>query len=225
MDFQELLVADLAELQPQAPESLKEIAYLRLEEKLVRLEFRPGSVVTEMELAQSIGIGRTPVREAVQRLAAAGLLQVLPRRGIRVTDVEPETVVRLLEVSRGLDDAVARGAAIRATPQQRQAFARLAAEFPVVAARCDLIGILRADSEFDSLCISAMNNEHATKMYRLLRPVSRRFWYSRHLQPDDIRIGPLAHGRAASAIADADPERAAKGFGQINDYLETLVRI
>ena len=51
MDFQELLVADLAELDPQAPDSLKEIAYHRLEEKLVRLDFAPGSVVTEKDLA------------------------------------------------------------------------------------------------------------------------------------------------------------------------------
>ncbi len=224
MDFQELLVADLAELEPQAPDSLKEIAYHRLEEKIVRLEFEPGAVVTEMALAQSIGIGRTPVREAVQRLAAAGLLMVLPRRGIRVTAVEPRTVLRLLEVSRGLDDAVARGAAVRATPQQRREFTRLTAEFRATAARCDPIGILRADSEFDNLCMSAMNNEHATKMYRLLRPVSRRFWYSRHARLDDVRVGPLAHGEAANAIAAADTDRAAQAFGRINDYIESLVR-
>ena len=224
MDFHELLVADLAELEPQAPDSLKEIAYHRLEEKIVRLEFRPGSVVTEMDLAQSIGIGRTPVREAVQRLAASGLLVVLPRRGIRVTAVDPDTVLRMLEVSRGLDDVVARGAAVRATPQQRREFLRVADDFEMVSAQENPVAILRTDSEFDTLCMAAMNNEHATKVYRLLRPVARRFWYSRLSALNNLRYGPLAHCRAARAIAEADPEAAARAFGEINDYIECLVK-
>ena len=224
MDFQEILVADLAELKPLAPDSLKEIAYHRLEEKIVRLEFQPGSTVTEKDLAQSIGIGRTPVREAVQRLASAGLLVVLPRRGIRVTAVDAETVLRLLEVSRGLDDAVARGAAVRATPQQRVDFKRLAADFDAAAAICDPVGILRADSEFDNLCMAAMNNEHATKMYRLLHPVTRRFWFTHHHRFDDVSIGPRRHGEAARAVAAAEPDRAALTFSLINDHLEDLVR-
>ena len=224
MDSQELMVADLEELEPQAPDSLKETAYHRLEGMLVRLELAPGSVVTEKNLADLICIGRTPVREAIQRLAMAGLLVVLPRRGIRVSDMDSGAVLRMLEVGRGLDDAVARGAAVRATPLQRKGFLRVAAEIEAAAARRDPIGCLRSDSEFHNLCISAMNNEHATKMCQLLHPLSRRFWFSHHGRSGEIKLGPRLHAHAAHAVAEGDPEKAAAAFRRINDYLENFIR-
>ncbi len=224
MDFQELMLANLADLEPQAPDSLKEIAYHRLEEKLVLLEFAPGSVVTEKDLAESIGIGRTPVREAIQRLALAGLLIVLPRRGIRVSEVDSGAALRMLEVCRGLDDAVARGAAERAIPLQRRELLRVAAEFEAASARRDPIGLLRSDSEFNRLCISAMNNEFAAKMVQLLHPMARRYWYSRHDGGGDMKLGPRLHAQAARAVADGDPEKAAAAFKRINDYLESFIK-
>jgi len=224
MDFQELMIADLTDLVPRGADSLKETAYHRLEEKLVQLDIAPGSVITEKEMSNSISIGRTPVREAIQGLAMAGLLVVLPRRGIRVTDVDAGAVLRLIEVSRGLDDAVARGAAVRAAPSQRQDFLRAADEIEAAAVRRDSTGVLRCDSEFNRLCISAMNNEHATKIYRLLHPLTRRFWYCHHDRLGDIRIGPRLHAQAARAVAEGDPDKAASAFGRINEYLESFVR-
>ncbi len=224
MDFQELMIADLAELGPQAPDSLKELAYHRLEEKLVLMEFAPGSVVTEKDLAESIGIGRTPVREAIQRLALAGLLVVLPRRGIRVSKVDSAASLRMLEVCRGLDDAVARGAAERAIPLQRRELLRVASEFEAASARRDPIGLLRADSEFNNICISAMNNEFAAKMAQLLHPLARRFWFSRHDGGGDMKLGPKLHAQAARAVSEGDPEKAATAFKRINDYLENFIR-
>ena len=224
MDFQELLSADLADFQPQPPESLQEIAYHRLEEKIVRLEFAPRSVVTEKEFAEAIGIGRTPVREAIQRLALAGLLVVRPRRGVYVTDVDGDGVLRMLEVSRGVTEAVARGAALRATSAQRQSFLRVAAEFETASARRNAVSLLRADSEFNALCLAAMNNEHATKICRMIHPHSRRFWFRHHERNGDIGLGPRLHARASRAVAAGDPDKAADAFRRIDDYLESFVR-
>ncbi len=224
MDFQDLLAADLAELCPRAPDSLKEIAYHRLEEKIVRLEFAPGSVVTEKELAESIGIGRTPVREAIQRLALAGLLEVLPRRGVLVGDVDGNGVLRLLEVSRGLNEAVARGAAVRAGAARRRDFLRLAAGFEAAAARRDTVALLRADSEFNDLCLAAMNNEYATTLCRMTHPHTRRFWFRHRDRGGDMLLGPRLHARAARAVAAGDPDSSADAFGRIDDWLESFVR-
>ncbi len=224
MDFQDLLSADLADLHPQAPESLQEIAFHRLEEMIVRLEFAPRSVLTEKRLAAAIGIGRTPVREAIQRLALAGLLEVRPRRGIYVTDVDGESVRRMLEVSRGIDSAVARGAALRATPAQRRSLMRIAAEFESAASRHDPVGLLRADSEFNALCLAAMDNEHATKICRMIHPHTRRFWFCHHEASGDLVLGPRLHARAARAVSAGDADKAEDAFRRINDYLESFVR-
>ena len=114
------------------------------------MEFKPGIFVTERELAESISIGRTPVREAIQHLATAGLLSVLPRRGIKVSEVDALSVLRLLEVSRSLDTSVARAAASRATSMQRHEFSRLAEEFDSVSSSNDSVAQIRLDSEFNN---------------------------------------------------------------------------
>ena len=87
MDFYKSIALDLEILEPQATDSLKELAYHRLEDKIVRLEFRPGIFVTEKELADSIGIGRTPVREALARLEFEGFVESIPRRCYRITPI------------------------------------------------------------------------------------------------------------------------------------------
>jgi hypothetical protein len=69
-----------------------------------------------------------------------------------------------------------------------------------------------------------MNNEHATKMCRLLYPLSRRFWFSHHGRAGDIKLGPRLHAHAARAVAEGDPDKAAVSFGRINDYLESFIR-
>ena len=65
---------------------LTDRAWRALEEEIVTLKIAPGSVVSEAGLSARLGLGRTPVREALQRLASEGLVQILPRRGIIVTE-------------------------------------------------------------------------------------------------------------------------------------------
>ncbi len=224
MDSHGSMVTDLDELEKQAPESLKEIAYHRLEEKIVRLEFSPGAVITEKDLSKSIGIGRTPVREAVQRLAMAGLLVVIPRRGIKVSNVDADDVLRLIEVTRGLDNAVAMGASVRATQSQRLEFTCNAEEFDSAASRSDPVALVRLDSEFNNLCMKTMDNGHATKLCRLLRPLARRFWYCHQGHSGDTKMGPRLHAQAGRAVAEGDTTKACLAFSRINDYMESFVR-
>ncbi len=70
-------------------ESLTDRAYKRVEELVVTLQLEPGSVLSESALAQDLGIGRTPIREALQRLTREGLVVILPRKGILVSEINP----------------------------------------------------------------------------------------------------------------------------------------
>ena len=83
---------------------------------IVTLQLAPGSVVSEAELTARLGLGRTPVREAVQRLAQERLVDVFPRRGIQVTTVDALALGDLGEVRLQLESLAARLAAERATP-------------------------------------------------------------------------------------------------------------
>ena len=94
-------------------ESLTDRAYKELEELVVTLRLAPGSVLSENALAGELGIGRTPIREALQRLAREGLVVILPRKGILVSEINPRKQLLVLEVRRELERLVARSGALR----------------------------------------------------------------------------------------------------------------
>ena len=95
--------------------SFADRAYYAIRELIVTLELPPGAVVREPELTERLGIGRTPVREALRRLAQERLVEVFPRRGMFVTKVDVRDLARLCEVRVALEPEAARLAAERAT--------------------------------------------------------------------------------------------------------------
>src|SRR5258708_17323252 len=113
-----------AELAPsvEPADSLTEKAYRQIEELIVTLQVPPGAVVSEASLSERLAIGRTPIREALQRLARERLVVVLPRRGIMVSEINVRTQLRLLQVRLELERLIARSAARRAGEAQRQQF-------------------------------------------------------------------------------------------------------
>jgi DNA-binding GntR family transcriptional regulator len=98
-----------------APSSLSEKAYYAIRDMIVSLRLRPGAVVNEKALVEQLGIGRTPVREALRRLAQEQLVEVYPRRGMFVTTVEIGDLAALCEVRGVLESHAAALAAQRAT--------------------------------------------------------------------------------------------------------------
>ena len=110
-------------LQPSSfePTSLADRAYHAIREMIVSLELRPGAVVDEPRLMERLGIGRTPTREALRRLAQEGLVEVYPRRGMFVTPVEIQDLASLADVRSVLESSAARFAADRATDDDREA--------------------------------------------------------------------------------------------------------
>src|SRR4051795_10593826 len=104
--------------------SFADRAYYAIRELIVTLELPPGSVVKEPELTQRLGIGRTPVREALRRLAQERLIEVFPRRGMLVTKVDVRDLARLCEVRAVLEPEAARLAAERAAGREHHASTR-----------------------------------------------------------------------------------------------------
>ena len=99
--------------------SLADRAYHAIREMIVSVELRPGAVIDERGLMERLGIGRTPTREALRRLAQERLVEVYPRRGMFVTSVEIRDLASLAEVRSALESHAARLAAERATEEDR----------------------------------------------------------------------------------------------------------
>jgi DNA-binding GntR family transcriptional regulator len=97
---------------------LKEKAYRIIKEKLLRLEFEPGSRIREDRLAQEISMSRTPVREAINRLTAEGFIKNIPRRGLFFVKIETEEIKELLDVRQALEILAVEKCIEKISPEQ-----------------------------------------------------------------------------------------------------------
>ncbi len=213
-----------ANLPAAAAQSLTDLAYAQLEELIVTLKLEPGRVVSEAELSELTGIGRTPIREALQRLAREKLVSILPRRGIVVTDINVGSQLRLLEVRRELERLIARLAARRATQDERRRFRELARGFEKSAKANDDTTFMRTDREYNWLCSEAAHNDFAAGAMTLMHSLSRRFWYIHYKQAADMPLTAKLHADIARAIAAADEERAARASDRLLDEIEKFTR-
>ncbi|MBI3372152.1 MAG: GntR family transcriptional regulator [Betaproteobacteria bacterium] len=171
---------------------------------IVTLQLLPGSTVSETDLAQRLGIGRTPIREALHRLAREHLITILPRRGIIVSEISVQGQLRLLEVRRELERLVAKSAARRATPEERERFLALAQQFEEGAKIDDEVSYMRVDREFHELIVRAARNEFAVGVMTMMHSLSRRFGYIHYKQAADMPLTAKLHADVARMIAAGD---------------------
>ncbi len=204
--------------------SLTDLAYRRIEEAIVTLNLAPGSVVSEILLSKRIGIGRTPIREALQRLARAGLVVILPRCGILVSEVNIRSQLQLIELRREVERLVAGAAADRASPVERLRFQAIADEMEQAANSDDDRAFLRLDRELNDLCVVAARNEFASKSMQLMQPLSRRFWFIHYQQVADLPRCARLHAGVARAIGDGDRASARAANDHLIDYIESFTR-
>ena len=205
-------------------QSLTDRAYSELEELIVTLQLTPGSAVSEAELSQRLGIGRTPIREALQRLARERLVTILPRRGIVVSEINVKSQLRLLEVRREVERLVARSAARRATDEEREHFIAIARDFEKSARHNDAVTFMRIDREFNDLSVNVARNEFAAGAMGLMHSLSRRFWFLHYQQAADMPLTAKLHADLARAIATANEAAAGDAMDRLLDTLETFTR-
>lgn len=204
--------------------SLTDQAYSDLEELIVTLKLPPGGVVSEAALSQRLRIGRTPIREALQRLARERLVTILPRRGILVSEINVKNQLRLLELRREVERLVARSAARRATPAERTRFLEIARVFEKSARGDDELGFMRVDREFNELSVLAARNEFAAGAMSLVHSLSRRFWYIHYQQAADMPRAAKLHADVARGIGRSDEKAAAAASDRLLDYIEQFTR-
>ena len=205
-------------------ETLTDRAYRLLEELIVTLALPPETILSEQSLAARLGIGRTPIREALQRLARDGLVVILPRRGILVSQINLKTQMRLLEVRRELERLMAKGAAERATPEETAQFGNIARDMRRASDASDDMTFMRLDRQFNELVSQAARNEFASRAMGLMHGLSRRFWYQHYRESGDLPLSARLHAEVAEAIAKRNPDAAGKASDRLIDYIESFTR-
>jgi len=204
--------------------SLTDKAYAQLEEQIVTLVLTPGQVLSENALAASLGIGRTPIREALQRLSREGLIVILPRRGVMVSEINVRNQLELLRVRRELERLMAQLSSQRATQQERAQFQRIAEDMRDSGKTDDDVRFMRLDNELNMLVSKTCRNEYAQRAMGLTHGLSRRFWYMHYKEVLDLPLCARLHADLAEAIASGDAERAMKASDALLKYIESFTR-
>jgi DNA-binding GntR family transcriptional regulator len=204
--------------------TLTDRAYRELEEMIVTLRLSPGTVLSEQALAVRLKIGRTPIREALQRLARDGLVVIMPRRGIMVSEINLKLQLRLLEVRRVLERLMASLAAERASAEERREFSEVAQAMLAAAAKADDIAFMRLDQRFNILIATVARNEFARRSIGLMNALSRRFWYQHYQEVADLPLAAKLHAAVAEAVAQKKAKAAATASDRLIDYIEDFAR-
>jgi DNA-binding GntR family transcriptional regulator len=199
-------------------------AHARIEELIITLTLPPGEIVTEAGIAALLGIGRTPVREALQQLAREGLVVILPKRGILISSIDIRQQLRMLEFRRAIESFIARAAAERATATERELFAAYAAQFEAIAETGDGAGFLDLDNAFTRSLAECARNEFASGALRLVRGLSRRFAHAFDRERASLRQSARHHANLAAAIASGDADAAERELGRLIDAVEHFTR-
>jgi DNA-binding GntR family transcriptional regulator len=158
-------------------ELIAERAYLELRDRIVTLRLPPGTVLREDELMAELGIGRTPLREAVKRLALENLLAVQPRRGTYVTEVDAAEIIHITEVRAELEGYAAELAARRMDAGARRAAASLLGQIERLARGDDQEALMRLDERIHEFIWQASGNPYLVDTLERYFSLSLRIWY------------------------------------------------
>lgn len=195
-------------------ESLSHQAYLALENLIVTLKLKPGSLVTEKQLLDMTGQGRTPVREAIQKLSWQGLIVVRPRVGLQIAEIGPDDSDHVMRVRAEIEPMAAGLVARHANAEQRAALLACAQTMTACAVSGDMASFLAADKTFDEILEDACPNRFLTSALAPLQTHARRVWFSAATHERMDRSISL-HVTVIRAIQQGDPDKAAKAMSNL----------
>ncbi|WP_434733940.1 GntR family transcriptional regulator [Rhizobium sp. YTUHZ044] len=198
--------------------SQSHLAYLALEHLIVTLALKPGALVTEKQLIDMAGRGRTPVREAIQKLAWQGLILVKPRVGLQVAEITPEDHGNVMQVRRELEPIAASLVAEHATDEHRERLSDCADAMEKCVVTGDLTGFFAADKAFDAILENACPNGFIMAALGPVQAHARRLWYST-ASPERMDRAIALHVAVIRAIRQGRPDEARGAMAVLIDYL------
>lgn len=202
--------------------SLADQAYHGIRELIVSLQLAPGAVIDERALMERLGIGRTPVREALRRLAQEQLVEVYPRRGMFVTPVDVRQLARLSEVRQVLEPEAARLAAERATEADREELAALLAELEADGDQA----LMDLDERIHRAVYRAAHNDLMEATLEQYYVLALRIWVMALDRAHELKDAVQEHRALLEAIRDGDAGRAAETMrSHVQNFEQAMHRV
>ena len=212
--------------QPEAADarSLSDQAYFRIRELIVTLELPPGALVSERELQERLGLGRTPVREALRALARERLVEVYPRRGMFVSRVDVRDLAGLSEVRLALESHAARRAAERATEADRAEIAVLLEELEQAEGEYGERTLIDLDQRIHRHVYRCAHNPFLEATLNEYYVLTLRIWFLALDRVVRLEDAVREHRELLEAIQDGDPTRAEEAMRRHVTGFEQAIR-
>ncbi|NSW92228.1 MAG: GntR family transcriptional regulator [Firmicutes bacterium] len=155
--------------------TLREVIFTTLREAIIMGELKPGERLMEVQLAEKMGVSRTPVREAIRKLELEGLVKMVPRKGAHVAKLSVKDIMDVLEVRASLDGLATALAAERITDDELRELKHVQNQFENYVEKDNLQGIIKKDVEFHDVIYRASKNDRLIQIVNNLREQVYRF--------------------------------------------------
>lgn len=202
---------------------LRDVVFHTLRQEILRGELRPGERLMEVQLANKLGVSRTPIREAIRKLELEGLVVMIPRRGAIVAEITEKSMRDVLEVRRALEVLAVQLACQRITDEQIAQLKHASKDFAAVLNSDDVTKIAEADVKFHDIIYMATDNRRLIQLLNNLREQMYRFRVE-YLKRRDHHLQLVEeHEQIIAYLISKNQEQVAEVIGQHIDNQASTV--
>ena len=192
---------------------LRDVVFNTLRKAILRGELKPGERLMEIQLANKLGVSRTPIREAIRKLELEGLVLMIPRKGAEVAQITEKNMQDVLEVRKALEELSVQLACERITPEQVEEMKMAAEDFRKVLKSGDVTKIAEADVKFHDIIFAATNNQRLITLLNNLREQMYRFRVEYLKQKECYPQLLEEHDKLIALISGGEVEEACELMG------------
>ena len=203
---------------------LRDVVFNTLRRAILRGELKPGERLMEIQLANKLGVSRTPIREAIRKLELEGLVLMIPRKGAEVAEITEKNLRDVLEVRCALEELAVQLACDRIDRERVRELHAAAAHFRDILGSADITQIAAADEAFHDVIFKATGNDRLIQLLNNLREQMYRYRIE-YLKKKECYPQLLKeHATIMKAIEEHDKEKATRITGQhIKNQVDTVV--
>lgn len=202
---------------------LREIVYEELKMQILTGKIVPGTRMMEVELAEDMGVSRTPIREAIRKLEKEGLITIEPRRGAYASQISVKDMVDILEVRQDMEGLAAFFAASRMNEEQMKELKKESDSYNLAVAEGNTENMIAHDTKFHRIIVESCNNSILTHMVEQLQELVLRFRYIYYGEFRRAEKMPEEHRQILEAIRDGRAEDARAAADIHIDRLKEMV--
>jgi DNA-binding GntR family transcriptional regulator len=205
--------------------AMREQAYAEIKRRIIHCEFRPGEALNEAQIGAALGLGRTPVHQALHRLEVEGLISILPRKGVLVSPLSLNDVLDTIEVRHTNEELCVTLAAQRAREPDFQAMRAIVAPTAALIAKRDIPGLMTIDLKFHGAISAAARNRVLADLLRGMHEKQARFWFMSLSDPVHMQNVQDDHLELIEALERRDEPLVREiARRHIDEFRKTIIR-